>query len=258
MRSPRFVATCWRRAAAGSAGHSRMRRLASATGSQARALDQYSDREGGGDRQRRTGPAPPANHELMTGGPLPDSRGTDRQGATRASRRSPSPKQAAVLTLAPFRAGGRCARRRSREARTAILAAMEERIEPCPDCATPVGAEDNYCRQCGMFLAALRPGTAVTRTQSRAMAPARPGMPAPVKRVATAIAVGAALQVGVGLAGRYLATHAARQAALAATSRPQRPAKGRPATRNADPGGLDEATAVSETLVVRRVWIRRG
>jgi hypothetical protein len=135
---------------------------------------------------------------------------------------------------------------------------MEERIEPCPDCATPVGAEDNYCRQCGMFLAALRPGTAVTRTHSRAVAPSRPGMPAPVKRVATAIAVGAALQVGVGLAGRYLATHAAKQAAIAATSRPRRAVKGKPASRDLDRNGLDEATAVSETLVVRRVWIRRG
>jgi len=38
--------------------------------------DQYPDCQGGGNRQRRTGPELPANHDPMTGGTLPTGRGT--------------------------------------------------------------------------------------------------------------------------------------------------------------------------------------
>ncbi len=139
----------------------------------------------------------------------------------------------------------------------------------CPDCGTPCEATDNYCRQCGMFLAAGR---------ELAVAPAKPALPAryerqratlpaPVKKAVTAVAIGTALQVGMSLTGKYLARQAARGAveAVRARPRPKRQERGERETAEAatpavkpanDP--YDGAAAVSETVVIRRVWIRRG
>lgn len=78
------------------------------------------------------------------------------------------------------------------------------------------------------------------------------------------MAVGTALQIGVSLTGRYLARQAGKQAVNAVVGsrgkgqRPTRAARqGTPApeTRPADP--YPHAGAVSETVVIRRVWIRR-
>jgi hypothetical protein len=80
------------------------------------------------------------------------------------------------------------------------------------------------------------------------------------------MAVGTALQIGVSLTGKYLARQAGKQA-VNAVVRPRGESKG---TRNSravakpepaqaapvDP--YSHAAAVSETVVVRRVWIRRG
>jgi hypothetical protein len=89
---------------------------------------------------------------------------------------------------------------------------------------------------------------------------------APVKRAATAMAVGTALQIGVSLTGKYLARQAGKQA-VNAVVRPRGESKGarnsravaKPEPAQAAPvDPYPHAAAVSETVVVRRVWIRRG
>lgn len=64
------------------------------------------------------------------------------------------------------------------------------------------------------------------------------------------MAVGAAVQLTAGIAARYLA----RRAATSAAAESVRLAR-RPAPRTVKPGDLE---VVSETLIVRRVWARRG
>lgn len=138
---------------------------------------------------------------------------------------------------------------------------MTEDSLACPDCTASYTVSDNYCRKCGMYVAALREMPLVKA------APADPpmridheraGLPAPVKKAATALAIGTALQIGVNLAGRYLAGHATRQAANAVRPRPA--ATRRPAVQESrdliDPG--QDTVSVSETVMVRRVWIRRN
>jgi hypothetical protein len=132
----------------------------------------------------------------------------------------------------------------------------------CPDCSAPFVTEDNYCRQCGMYLAALRE-MSVVKAEPAAPAPyrrERAGLPAPVKKAATALAIGTALQIGAGIATRYLANQAARGAISAATTKSTRRSKRepKPTTTTAlvrDP--MEGAAAVSETVMIRRVWIRR-
>lgn len=141
---------------------------------------------------------------------------------------------------------------------------MAQPLPLCPDCQAGYQPDDNYCRQCGMYLAALRdtaivakPATALPARQTRQRAP----LPAPVKKAATAMAVGTALQIGVSLTGKYLARQAGKQA-LNAVAKPSRKQNTRPArevapAREVSPDPYPHAAAVSETVVVRRVWIRR-
>jgi hypothetical protein len=113
-----------------------------------------------------------------------------------------------------------------------------------------------------MYLAALR-DTAIVAKPAQALPVRqrqRAPLPAPVKKAATAMAVGTALQIGVSLTGKYLARQASKQA-LNAVSKPARKQGAKPArevtvpVQAADP--YPHAAAVSETVVVRRVWIRR-
>ncbi|MCC7365655.1 MAG: hypothetical protein IT303_14920 [Dehalococcoidia bacterium] len=135
----------------------------------------------------------------------------------------------------------------------------------CPDCSTAYEHADNYCRKCGMYLAAMRPITPAP-AEPRAIEPVRASLPTPVKRAATALAIGTALQLGVGLAGKYLASQAARSAGTAVASNAARPSRrhrdskrtGRELQQAEAPGDpLANAAAVSETVLIRRVWIRR-
>ncbi len=138
---------------------------------------------------------------------------------------------------------------------------MTEPEQTCPDCGGVFEIADNYCRQCGMYLAAQRT-VATVPPHSMALEPARTGLPAPVRKAATAVAVGTALQLAVGLTGKFLARQAAKQAVSAV-----RPAKNGVKTRAVsrapeskpvtveDP--MEGATAVSETLIIQRVWMRR-
>ena len=94
---------------------------------------------------------------------------------------------------------------------------MHVDAQPCPDCGTLFDLPDNYCRHCGMYLAALK-ATLPAPVPERAVVTSRPGMPAPMRKAATALAIGTALQVGVTLAGKYLASQAARGASEAVQS----------------------------------------
>jgi|GEM_PF-627376 len=141
---------------------------------------------------------------------------------------------------------------------------MAQNLSLCPDCQSGYQPDDNYCRQCGMYLAALRdtaivakPAPALPVRQPRQRAP----LPGPVKKAATAMAVGTALQIGVSLTGKYLARQASKQA-LNAVARPSRKQERKPAKEvmvapQPAPDPYPHAAAVSETVVVRRVWIRR-
>jgi hypothetical protein len=144
---------------------------------------------------------------------------------------------------------------------------MAQTLPSCPDCNAGYQPEDNYCRQCGMYLSALRDTAIVSATPALpARAPReRAGLPAPVKKAATAMAVGTAIQIGVSLTGRYLARQAGKQA-INAVARP-RPQRGsRRSNRESAPAKevqvledpYPHAAAVSETVVIRRVWLRRS
>lgn len=91
----------------------------------------------------------------------------------------------------------------------------------------------------------------------------RAGLPAPVRKAAVAVAAGAAIQVGLGIAGKLLASRAARGAAegaamkaLQARGNGKRDRKPERVEREAAP--FDDVDAVTETLIVRRTWYRRG
>lgn len=133
---------------------------------------------------------------------------------------------------------------------------MAEKLLQCPDCGVEYTIADNYCRRCGMYVAALR-DVAVVQLPPPApparLERERAQLPVPVKKAATALAIGTALQIGVNLAGRYLAGQAATKATNAI--RPSVPSR-RQSRAVGDPAS--EPIAVSETVMVRRVWIRRG
>ncbi len=138
---------------------------------------------------------------------------------------------------------------------------MSETDQSCPDCGATFEVADNYCRQCGMYVAALR-SVATVQPHSLALEPSRTGLPAPVRKAATAVAVGTALQLAVGLTGKYLARQAAKQAVAGVrATRPsprrrptEKPNGNKPAVVQ-DP--MEGTTAVSETLIIQRVWMRR-
>jgi hypothetical protein len=110
-----------------------------------------------------------------------------------------------------------------------------------------------------MFLAAVRPVTAIQRTTTAQLEPLRPALPAPVKQAVAAVAIGAALQVGLALASRYITSSAAQtgaRLALEAGARKNRQVQRRPEPAN-EVVEHDQPAIVSETLFVRRLWIRR-
>ena len=110
-----------------------------------------------------------------------------------------------------------------------------------------------------MYLVALGGGAlATTGHSSQALDVVRPGLPAPMRKAVTAVAIGAALQVGVGLAAKYFAAQGASRAASTALATQPRRKSRRPARYEDDDGDpMPDAAAISETVVVRRVWIRR-
>lgn len=83
-----------------------------------------------------------------------------------------------------------------------------------------------------------------------------------MKKAATALAIGTALQIGANVAGRYLVHNAARSVARQAGSASRVRTSGRRGKKTEEVGRdmdpLHDAAAVSETVIVRRIWIRRG
>lgn len=106
-----------------------------------------------------------------------------------------------------------------------------------------------------MFLATTKD---VTLVENQLPAPQRrsAALPVPVRRVATAIAVGAVVQVGMSLAGKYVVRQAAKQA-LAAPGKVRKGASRRQVANGAGTSVPDDVTALNETVVVHRAWIRR-
>jgi hypothetical protein len=136
---------------------------------------------------------------------------------------------------------------------------MEANEPLCPDCQAPHGADDNYCRECGMFLAIERLPAKREPASTRALQVSRAGLPVPVAKVATAVAIGTALQLGAGLAGKFLMRQAGKQAVR--SLRPAHSKSSRPAVVSQvvqEPAETGMVAAVSETVLIRRVWIRRG
>ena len=144
---------------------------------------------------------------------------------------------------------------------------MAQTLPTCPDCQNGYQPDDNYCRKCGMYLAALR-DTAIVAAPQPALPVRQPrqraSLPAPVKKAATAMAVGTALQIGVSLTGKYLARQAGKQAVSAVVGSRAKPTRTGRSSRQVAPADAPQpvdpyphAAAVSETVVVRRVWIRR-
>ena len=80
-------------------------------------------------------------------------------------------------------------------------------------------------------------------------------LPAPVVKTAAAVAAGVVVQASVALAGKYFSAQAGQKSAkaLAANSR-----GGRKRRASQDDDGPDGGTTVTETLIVRRVFYRRG
>ncbi len=110
----------------------------------------------------------------------------------------------------------------------------------CPACETLLGADDNYCRRCGAALGGARLPTvrgpmSATQWQPR------------VPRVVKGAAVMAA-----GTVGQYLVR---RALVNLLTGGKQRAAR---AVRTKDNDGMfDEAQIITETVMMRRVRIRR-
>ena len=139
------------------------------------------------------------------------------------------------------------------------MAMSPEAITNCPDCETPVESGDNYCRNCGMFVAIDRQ-VAVERPAVRALQQRATSLPAPVKRAATAVAIGAVLQVTASIAGKYLLKQAARSLKpdFRGQKRANKNARNVPAKNESETAVTDgPASVVSETLMIRRVWMRR-
>jgi hypothetical protein len=104
-----------------------------------------------------------------------------------------------------------------------------------------------------MYLAAVR-NTAImpSAPAARAVAhPALPRVPSPVAKVATVVTLGAAVQLGLGLASRLLAAQAS-----APRTKPKRAVTRalQPVESPDEPDG----DVVAETLIYRRLWIKRG
>ena len=118
-----------------------------------------------------------------------------------------------------------------------------------------------------MFVAALRAAPAMPLVKSVPAAPVhverqRAQLPAPVKKAVTALAIGTALQIGASVAGKYIVRSAARQATKQAGNafrlRPAARREGRTEAKIDTTTAVPEAAAVSETVLIHRVWIRRG
>ncbi len=134
----------------------------------------------------------------------------------------------------------------------------------CPECGSAFQPSDNYCRECGMYLASLRLPEPIDAGVPRSVAvptERRPAIPSPALQLATAVAVGTALPIGLAVASRLWALrHLAAPLLRSAAARPRPPrvpapdAKADGRSRVQD----EDATIQVETLIIRRWWVRRS
>ena len=108
----------------------------------------------------------------------------------------------------------------------------------CHNCSLPLAADDNFCRRCGI---SLHPIVPAVRTE---LTPAvwRPHIP-PVMKGAAVMAA--------GTIGQYVFRRVARE--FLGGDKPRSPRR----RRASQDGMLDEAQIITETVMLRRVRIRR-
>jgi hypothetical protein len=111
----------------------------------------------------------------------------------------------------------------------------------CPACGGAIDAEDNFCRQCGTSLAV-----------SRLPAVRKNAVPA-LWRPAVSPAVKGAAVMAAGTLGQFLFRRAVSNV-LGGSNRSQAIKIRRPRERD---GLADEAQIITETVMMRRVRIRR-
>jgi hypothetical protein len=114
----------------------------------------------------------------------------------------------------------------------------------CFDCGTELDLSDNYCRQCGTPARAARLPSVRT-----------PQLPAMWRPVVSPAVKGAAV-MAAGTVGQFLLRRAVRSVLGGATNR----ASGRTlAIRRPrrDDGMIDDAQIITETVMMRRVRVRR-
>ncbi len=97
------------------------------------------------------------------------------------------------------------------------------------------------------------------RRPRREMQSYRPGLPVPSSKVATAVAVGTAVQLGVALLARYMSGSTPKPAprrSIARSLAAQQPTETREVQQA--PVMDDNVIAVIESVTFRRTWLRRG
>lgn len=145
---------------------------------------------------------------------------------------------------------------------------MDPLAASCPDRCNAYEPGDNYCRRCGMYVAEPevvdeeeRTVTVVeSRRPRRELQAHRPGLPVPSTKVATAVAVGTAVQLGVALLARYMAGSSPRPAprrGIARNVAPQQAVEAREVEKSPAPVMEDNVVAVIESVTFRRTWLRK-
>jgi len=114
-------------------------------------------------------------------------------------------------------------------------------VPTCRACDFPLDAGDNFCRRCGLAVAAPLP--AVRGNLS----------PAPWQPQVSPVVKGAAV-MAAGTIGQFVLRRVVSNIFGGAKRSPKRPQVARPSERD---GMVDEAQIITETIMMRRVRIRR-
>jgi hypothetical protein len=110
----------------------------------------------------------------------------------------------------------------------------------CPDCDSVVDPDDNFCRRCGAAVAAAR------------LPAVRPEMAATIWQPRVPRVVKGAAVMAMGTVGQYLVRRAITNVLTGGRPRPSRAVR-----VQRDDGLVDEAQIITETVMMRRVRIRR-
>ncbi|MHB8375397.1 MAG: hypothetical protein ACYDEB_00365 [Dehalococcoidia bacterium] len=110
----------------------------------------------------------------------------------------------------------------------------------CPDCETILGVDDNYCRRCGAALGGAR------------LPAVRGAMPATLWQPRVPRVVKGAAVMAAGTVGQYLVRRALVNMLTGGKQRASRAARAK-----GNDGMFDETQIITETVMMRRVRIRR-